>query len=318
MPKPKRHHTIPRVYLEDFVEEDQRLTVWSKRRRNYQRPKTTEALIRGHYYSQPVDGQLNADQSIEAKLLNDLETRYPSFIDQLHSGKPNIDIELFVQTVVSLRARSAAFREPFELGLADYVERATKNIPKGEMPVPPAGLEDIWDSIKVSIDPHRSLHAMAHYVRKYALVLSVLEYSVRVAPNGARLFTSDNPVVWYERGYGSTSPIVYPQSISKDTRAVIPISDHEALVGVPSKTGDFKYNPHRMELSRQQVREINELQLACAWDEVVGTAILPKISWDRFGGLAPRMDISNYYPNTGEFWIDRTYLDVLRSKQKFG
>jgi hypothetical protein len=317
VPKPKRHHTIPRVYLESFVEQDQRLTVWSKRRKNYLRPITTEALIRGHYYSQPVNGQLNADQSVESIVLNDIETRYPMLLSQLRSPDLEVDVLLLLETMLSFRARSVAFREPFELGLADYVHRVAASIPRSEFPPPPIGFEDIWNSVGVAIDPHRSLIAMAYYVQRYASILGRLEYSVRTTPKGVMLFTSDNPVVWYERGFGVASPVIYSLGVSKYTRAIFPISHNEVVVGIPSKTSDISFNPVRSELSRQQVREINELQLACAWDHLIGIARMPKQSWDRNATLAPRMEIDYFNPNTGEFWIKRNYLDELRAKVKY-
>jgi len=66
-----------------------------------------------------------------------------------------------------MRARSPAFREAFEIGLADFVMAKTKALPKGFLPHPPDGFPDILEKTVATIDPHRSLIAMAHYVRNY-------------------------------------------------------------------------------------------------------------------------------------------------------
>jgi Protein of unknown function (DUF4238) len=171
---PKRQHTIPRVYLESFVDGDGRLTVWSKRRKATLRPTPSDALIRSYYYSQPVDGIDNANHSIETDLLGGLETDYPSFLAAALGAKSSIDIELFLHTILMLRSRSAAFRELFELGLSDLVDKHIKEIPLDELPLPPEQFPDLMDHMVVTIDPHRSLHAMAYYIVNYAKPLSVV------------------------------------------------------------------------------------------------------------------------------------------------
>lgn len=317
MSTPKRHHTVPRVYLKQFVDDDQRLTVWSKRRQTRLRPIPTKALIRGYYYSQPENGQVNANHYIETKLLNEIETRYPEFVKSILMSEPTVDVELLVHTLLSLRARSSAFREAFELGLADLVERTANSIPKSMLPKPPEGYKNIIDSLAVSIDPHRSLIAMAFYIKRYAVPLIKFEYSPRYTSGNMKILTSDNSVIWYNKGYGNKAPVIYPQNISQNTRAVLPISQNCVLVGVPSQSGDLRYNPSIRELSRLQVREINELQLACSWDEVVGTATLPDVSWKRFGKVAPRIDVGSYNAESGQYLILDTYLDLIRQKYKF-
>ena len=129
MTDPKRHHTISRVYLENFHDDDGRLSVYSKRRNTNLRPKPKDALVRSFYYSQPLDGIENAEHGIETKLLNELETQYPELYDQLVKDKA-VNLDLMYQTLLMMRSRSPAFREAFELGLADYVDKFRAGIPR--------------------------------------------------------------------------------------------------------------------------------------------------------------------------------------------
>ncbi len=265
MSVPKQHHSIPRVYLENFVESDGRLTVFSKRRSQTLRPRPSNALTSFHYFSQPVEGIENADQSIESVLLNNIETSFPDLLNSLLKKEQEIDIKLFVETILSMAIRTPSFREGFEIGLANYVNRIAKRIPATEFPKPPAGLEDIAEHLVVTIDPHRSLHAMIHYLRRYAGVLATLQYRILYVPKGQTILTSDNPIVWYESGYGKRWPNICNFLPTRKTRAILPLSPHVALVGRKSPTGDFSFIRNTRFLSRIEIREINEMQLACAW-----------------------------------------------------
>lgn len=314
---PKSHHTIPRVYLENFTETDGRLTVTSKRRGTKLRPKPAKALTRHHYYSQPVDGVDNADQTIESILFNRLESKYPRLLLSLLDADSNIDRELLAEFIFSMCIRSPAFREAFELGLADFVDQHRKSLPENALPAPPRGYENIWDHVVVTIDPHRSIHAMKHYLEHYAGILGHLDYQVCFAPRGTKILTSDSPVAWYESGYGSKCPNIHSFRITNRTRAIFPLTPKAVLIGKKSATGNFRIRRASRLLNKAQIREINEIQLACAWDEVIGEARLPKLSFERFSRLAPKFTISDYNPHNNLFRLSSVHLAKLSEKHKF-
>jgi hypothetical protein len=314
---PKQHHSVPRVYLENFVDSDGRLTIFSKRRSQTLRPKPSNALTRFHYFSQPVNGIENADQSFESGLLNNIETKFPDLLRSLQYKDQEIDIDILIETILSMAIRTPSFREPFEIGLADYVDRATKSLSITELPPPPPGLEDILDHIVVAIDPHRSLHAMNHYLKNYAGVLATLEYRVLFAPKGETILTSDNPIIWYESGYQKQRPSICRLLPTNKTRAVLPLSPKMVLVGRKSPTGDFSFSRNTRRLNRSEIREINEMQTACSWDYIIGTAKLPSVSKSRFLNVSPKYTISHYNPETNDFDISNVELAKHRGKHKF-
>jgi hypothetical protein len=303
--------------LEKFADHDGRLTVRSKRAGTITRPLPGEALTRRYYYSQPVDGKNNADHKIETDLFGKIESRFPELFSSLISGDTEIDTELLLHTILMFRSRSPAFREAFELGLADLVERVSRSIPRTEFPPPPAEIPDIWDRIIIAIDPHRSIQAMAYYINNYATPLARFEWCLKFTPGKTRLPTSDNPVIWYENGFGSKIPSIYTDVVTNNTRAIFPLSREAVLVGRRSRTGDFRYIGHAGELSIRQLHEINALQVSCAWDGIVGTVSLPSALMMRLTKLAPRIDIERFDPETGAYLISSTYLDGLRKKHKF-
>lgn len=59
------------------------------------------------------------------------------------------------------------------------------------------------------------------------------------------------------------------------------------------------------------------MQLACAWDVVIGTAKLARRSRNYYEELAPYMKIIDFNPDRNEFVLEETTLKPLRSKHKF-
>uniref|UniRef100_UPI003463B9B7 DUF4238 domain-containing protein n=1 Tax=Ruegeria arenilitoris TaxID=1173585 RepID=UPI003463B9B7 len=307
---------IPRVYLENFSEDDGRLTVYSKRREKTLRPKPKDALIRAYYYSQPEGGIENAQHAIETDFLGGIETNYPELIEQISSRRLP-DLELLYLIMYMMRSRSPAFREAFELGLADKVNRIRLRIPKSEIPTPPVSMPDLWENLKVSIDPHRSLIAMAYYVENYLDVLFESRFQVAYAPRGQEFLTSDNPVVWYDVARNGEVKTVYPNLPNQSTRVVFPLTKKIALVGRYRQGMGNSFDSRAKVLTKNGIRQINEIQLACAWDEIVGNIRLPKISFNRFSKVAPKLHIAHYNSDSGAFVLSGTSLGPLREKAKF-
>lgn len=316
MNNPRRQHCVPRVYLDNFSDEDGRLTVFSKRRGKQLRPKPEKALIRAYYYSQPLDAVENAEHSIETDFLGRIESEFPRLIEQISSGH-SPDLKLLYETTFMMRCRSPAFREAFEIGLANYVNKVRLNIPKWQTPTLPKSMPDLWDHLKVSIDPHRSLTAMAFYVQNYLDVLTESKIQIACAPRGQEFLTSDNPVVWYDLDKNGDLTTIYPNTPNPKTYIAFPLTKRLALVGRyrPSKGNGFEHK--RKELTKRNLRQINEVQIACAWDEVVGRISLPKESVRVFSKVAPELHIEGYNPESGAFVLSRTSLGPMTDKNKF-
>lgn len=318
MSHPKEHHTVPRVYLENFTDDDGRLTVYSKRREQYLRPTPQKALVRYYYYSQPVDGIDRENHDIETKLLHDLEDAYPALYESLLHKKENVDLEVLFQTLLMIRSRSPSFREAFELGLADLVDSFRRGLPKPQVPDEiSAKYPDIWNQIVVSIDPHRSLCAMAHYITEYARCIIDCSYAIWHAPKGCEFITSDNPVIWYERSERSVGNVVYPRISNRRTRVIFPLNKQKILYGRLRRDREPYLRLDEKELSRQAMREINELQLGCAWDDVVGNIKLPQESRKKYSLVSPHMKIDHFEDKTNHFILSKTTLAPLRPKHKF-
>jgi hypothetical protein len=241
MSKPKGHHVIPETYLNNFICEDGRISVFSKRRRNLLRPIPRKALTRYHYYSQQVEGIDNADQTIETTHFGEIETEHSRLYESLLSGTEKVDLKLLFSTLLNFRSRSPAFREPFELGLADMVERVRKTLPPIDLPYIPEEIRELVDKAVISIDPHRSLIAMAHYIKHYTQPIISMSYKVLQAPKNTYFMTSDNPVVWFERGQKLKMEIVYNNISTPKTHVVFPLDKKHVLIGRPRRRDEPEF-----------------------------------------------------------------------------
>lgn len=317
MSVPKRQHVVPKVYLKNFTDLDGRLSLYSKRQQKSLRPMPKDALIKRYYYSQPLNGIENAEHIFETQLLTSIETKYNRLYSSLVTQEGPVDLELMFETLVSMRSRSPAFREPFELGLAGFVDKARLAMPRSTFPPPPEKFPDLWDNLAVAIDPHRSLLAMPHYIREYTSAIIGCSYSVWTVPSGSELATSDNPVVWFEKRRMGLEETVYPLKLTQRTRVVMPLDKAHVLVGRRKQAGEPDFRPGITELSRPMLRQINELQLGCCWDYFVGTAKLSRQGRATYSKKAPEMEITNFDPDTNMFDLKEIRLGNLRTKQKY-
>lgn len=152
-----------------------------------------------YYYSQPTNsGDRNSDALED--LFSDLETRWPQIVECLATGEDVNDKLDDVYAFVSLQyARVPANRDACELMLAESVKSTMRSLEaSGQLPPKPDGLEAILDQVKVSIDPHQSIHAMVDMIRGVGRVLDQVGIGVLHNRTATPFLTSDNPVIWFD------------------------------------------------------------------------------------------------------------------------
>ncbi len=316
MSTPKRQHTVPKVYLSNFVDTDGRLSLFSKRRSEHFRPEPKDALIRKFYYSQPIDGVDNKAHNFETELLGEIETKYPSLYEALLDGQ-TVDLETLFLTVLSMRVRSVGFREPFEIALADFVDHNLDKLLKINFPAALTKAGISRRDLQVTIDPHRSLQAMSHYLLNYCKAITTSHFKL-VKPNGKKKFlTSDNPVVWFERTNGGEIKTPYTSNPTKKTIVFFPLNPYLGLLGTPTSNQNELVALEEEKLSRSETNELNAAILACAWDHVVGHCTLPKLKRQSVENVAPEMKVSSYSPDNGSFELASITLSGFRTKAKY-
>jgi hypothetical protein len=303
MTEPKRHHTVPRTYLERFTAKDDFLTVYSKFAGKKFKQRSTQATVQNYYYSQPDPDTGGRNNKLETDFFFDFEDAYPLFRETLLENSTKTDIEQLVNQLLIQRVRSPAFREAFEIGLAQYVQRHINALPKSDFPDPPLHLPNIFDELVVTIDPHRSIAAMAHYIKSYGLVLWELDYQVKQVHKQHEAITSDNPVIWFAKKDYKASSLIYPNEITSDFTLVYPIDRKHYLIGRPT-AGDLpscRFDPQPMD--RQYLNFLKRTQFACSWDKVIGQYKPDSKSLAQLHGVSPSMQILHFNPDTNHYKI---------------
>jgi hypothetical protein len=263
-----------------------------------------------------MDDVLNAEHGIETDLFNRLENDFPKLYNKLMSCR-EVDTEALFQFLAMLRSRSPAFREAFEIGLAEMVKREIRALPKPFRQPPPRLPDSLLENAIVSIDPHRSLTAMAFYLKTYLSAVTSSCFVVARAPKGCEFVTSDNPVVWFERKRPFGEEIIYSNIPTSRTRVAMPLNKEHILVGRLKRGVEADFRPGVVELSRREVSELNAMQVACSWDEVIGRISIHKKQRDRYLKLAPHLLIDHFDPATNSFSLYETTLRPFKEKHKY-
>lgn len=200
MQQKKRHHYVPKAYLNAFCNEAGRLLVYRKDAPGkplHVAPDATQ--FRRFYYSQPqLDG--GTDNNRLEDMFSDIEGDWPDTVLRLHR-RENMDEKLnnIFEFIALQRARVPASRDAVEAMLAATVKTSMKTmLETGKLPLPPKGFEDLPEKLVISIDPHRSIQAMVAIIEGMGLLFSSIGLAAVHNATPLPFLTSDNPVVWFD------------------------------------------------------------------------------------------------------------------------
>lgn len=200
MQQKKRHHYVPKAYLNAFCDDTGRLLVY--RKDNPKAPlhvKPDATQFRRYYYSQPTPNR-SVDNNTLEDLFTTIESEWPETVARLHRRENvNARLENIFQFISLQRARVPAARDAVEAMLAVTVKSTMKAmLAAGELPPPPLGLEDLPERLEVSIDPHRSIHAMVAIMQGMGQLFSRMGLVAVHNATSHAFLTSDNPVIWVD------------------------------------------------------------------------------------------------------------------------
>jgi len=198
--KKKKHHYIPVAYLKAFCDVDGMVSIYRKDD-PYKviRQSPEEFGFHKHYYAQPLpDG--GRDHNTLDDFFSGYESKWPAIVERLRRREDvNECLQDILHFIALQRARVPAARDAFERMLADTVKVVARRMnAAGELPPMPRGFEDILDHIDVSIDPHQSIHAMAHAIRGVGQVMEEIGIGALHNTTDIPFLTSDNPVIWFD------------------------------------------------------------------------------------------------------------------------
>lgn len=238
----KRHHYVPQAYLKAFRDANGRVLVYRKDKPShplYQTPEATQ--LRRYYYSQPMpDG--GQDNNTLEQVFSDVETPWPDIVERLHRREDvNDQLDAIFQFISLQRVRVPASRDAAEAMLAQTVKDSLKVLIGSGIATPPPGLEP--EEIKVAIDPHQSIHAMATMLEGIGELFSRLGLAAVHNATSRPFLTSDNPVIWFDPSlpFREQRPYTMDRN-SGEVFLFFPVSSTVALSGSTKYKEIFEVN----------------------------------------------------------------------------
>ncbi|WP_029972172.1 DUF4238 domain-containing protein [Paraburkholderia graminis] len=243
MNRPRRHHFVPRFYLEGFCADDARaLAVYDRVRNEYREQRPAQVAHRRDFYAYE-DDQGNLVFDIE-RALGEVETAANNAIQRLeNNAELRADDKIALATYVAFQfTRTPAYATWLGSFKEDWAQRARPEqidaLP--EPPGPAAGREE-------------AIGAMLGHAPRFAEVFLHLNWTIWDRESERVSFvTSDSPVcvVWANQ----PEPNAYAGAgiLSPDVVTVLPLSQSLGLA--MSRIGD---RVDRKPLNRDEVRRVN-------------------------------------------------------------
>jgi hypothetical protein len=258
----KRHHYIPKTYLNYFCNEQGKVRVYRKddpENSFLQSPDSTG--FHKYYYSQPLpDG--GKDNNALEDLFSGYEWKWPNIVGRIKKRENvNDSLEDIFIFMGLQRARVPASRDAIEKLYAERVKSTTRVLDKaGVLPPKPDGYEDILDKAHVAIDPHLSIHRMVGIVQGAARVFSQIGIGVFHNKTDIQFLTSDNPVIWFDPSVPDKKMKPYVLQPGGPVAVVFPITPDLLIYGDSSMHEQFIHEglTHATLRNRHHVKFLNK------------------------------------------------------------
>jgi hypothetical protein len=270
MSVPKRHHYLPKFYLNGFCRDDL-LYVYDRKKNEIRRQPPVNTAIQGNYYTlEDFDG--NKDTQIEA-MLSEIEGAASPIIDKATnrtqlSAQDKEELALFLAFLMNRvpdfeksinRMEEHLIKCVMDIAFGDEKHAAAtlgkyKRDTGNSTDINPAQVVNWHRSGKFKIDIHRneSLRIMLQISLKTANWFNQMDWIFLHAPDKTSFVTSDNPVYvappdgWNSKGsYGHGL-------LTKGTTKVVPLNQHVCLLMF-----DHGDKINHIDIDREQVRLVN-------------------------------------------------------------
>ncbi len=321
MNQPKRHHFVPKAYLNSFCDEMGRVLVYRKdapHKPLHQAPDATQ--FRRYYYSQPTPegGQDNA--TLEA-LFSTVESDWPQTVALLHArGNVNDRLEHIFQFMSLQRVRVPASRDISEAAYAQTMKDSLKvMVARGAVPPPPPEIHDIQSQIEVSVNPHQSIHAMATMLEGMGTLLDMIGIAAVHNATARPFLTSDNPVAWFDPRLHFDDQQPYNVSPNGPVMFFFPVSPRLAIFG----STDYKQTFAQHGLLHSDVQDakwvdiLNAQVCRFAYKAVIAQSPGHEEMIAQYAGISPVHEATSVPMGTGMAIIHRQVFGARKPKPKW-
>lgn len=195
-----------------------------------------------YYYSQPLP-EGGKDHNTLEDFFSTIEAKWPMIVEQLlRHENINDKLEDIFNFIALQRVRVPACRDASEAMLAEMVKATTRLLDtRGRLPPKPAGLENILDQVEISIDPHRSIHAMVDMIRGTGLVFDRIGIGALHNLTDIPFLTSDNPVIWFDPSVPEAEMRPYTLQTEGPVVLMFPVAPNLMIYGHTSMREPFGY-----------------------------------------------------------------------------
>jgi len=258
----KRHHFNPEAYLNFFCNEEGQVCIYRKddpTKVIFQSPKNFG--FHKYYYSQPLPEGGKDNNSLE-DLFSEFETKWTPIIKKMLKRE---DINNHFQDILEFMAlqwsRVPANRDFFENMLAQTAKETIHLLHKAEkLPPLPKGFPHFMDSIEISVNPHKSIHAMVEMIRAISTeVFPRMGFCVFYNSTNMTFLTSDNPVAFFDPSIPEEMMQPYTLRVHGPASLLFPVTPNLLIYGHSNIFDQFLSSGlEYKELSdREQVKRVN-------------------------------------------------------------
>lgn len=227
---------MAQTYLKGFCNPEGKVCVYFKDNPTDFRWTAPEAIaFEKYYYSQPLpDG--GRDNNRLEDFFATIEDRWPLLMSKIERRERNDGgLDQLLQFALMHRVRVPTARDAIEKMLAESVRMTTRYLnDRGELQAPPDGSSfDYLDRhTVVSIDPHKSIHAMTDLAKGMMRVVRATGFKILGNQTDESFITSDNPVIYFDP---AISPkLIQPYNINRsrmDIEFMFPLTPRFMLWG---------------------------------------------------------------------------------------
>jgi hypothetical protein len=247
MSDPKQHHYVPEAYLQNFCQKDGTLWVYDKweGRSFLSRPKSI--LKENFYYAQPDHKNKAWNHNIEKFFSKEVESEWPETVRLIQNGPEEArSLRNLYMFLYAMRVRVPNCRKAIEYALQqsvrvtastiktpDIIEKEREilaNINKA-LGAHYTSMDELYDNgiINISIDPHRSLLAMADLAEGLSHLFSRLQLNFIRNCTSVDFCCSDNPVIYFPSGQQIDGSTPYQFSPDQPFEFIFPITKEYCL-----------------------------------------------------------------------------------------
>ena len=236
MTKPKRHHFVPKAYLENFKNPvDGFLYVYDKISESYRKQRPSQVFVRNKYYQQSWVPAGIDENIFEKKLGSEFEPKGLNSLQKMIDQPTTLtddDTENIINFIQLQRLRVPRQAE-IAKGLAKAaVEMELLKTPKGR---------DTLKLGKVIIKDPIRFEFIKNTLGSLSPYLSRMQWEVVTAQRGSSFITSDSPVSFLNKRF---VPPNEPGIALIGTEVIFPLSISKLLVmRHPEFANDVKINP---------------------------------------------------------------------------